>query len=111
MRSERNISELQEKSAFIAKNYEQGQLEFAVVPDFLRDAALDEALKGITAVVHLASPLAIEVSLVTFLHWKNYVSEVDGDRAMIMKLRFCSLPSLWLPLFLLLLLRYPPFGE
>ena len=46
----------------VAKASQQGQLEFALVPDFLKEGALDEALENITVVVHLASPLANEVS-------------------------------------------------
>jgi hypothetical protein len=40
----------------------QGQLEFAVVPDLLDQSAISKALNGITLVIHLASPLAVEVS-------------------------------------------------
>jgi nucleoside-diphosphate-sugar epimerase len=64
VRSERNIEGLRSKSAVIAQSHDNGQLEFAIVPDFLKPNAVDEILEGITVIVHLASPLAygIEVS-------------------------------------------------
>ena len=46
----------------IAKSHEQGRLEFAIVTDFLREGAVGNALDGITVIIHLASPLAVEVS-------------------------------------------------
>ena len=36
-------------------------LEFAIVPDILKDGAFDATLKDVTYVIHLASPLAFEV--------------------------------------------------
>jgi uncharacterized protein YbjT (DUF2867 family) len=36
-------------------------LSFAVVPDMSKEGVFDAALEGVTAVIHLASPLAIEV--------------------------------------------------
>lgn len=62
VRNEHNISELQEKSSLITKCHEQGRLEFVIVPDFLQEGALAGVLDTITAIVHLASPLAVEVS-------------------------------------------------
>ena len=38
-----------------------GNVDFAIVPDMAKEGAFDEAIKGITAVIHLASPLALEV--------------------------------------------------
>lgn len=40
---------------------ETGVLEFVVVPDLLQAEVIRKSLEGITAVVHLASPLAVEV--------------------------------------------------
>lgn len=61
VRQDINASNLEEKSDLIAKARQQGQLEWAVVPDFLAEGAMSQALKGVAVVVHLASPLAIEV--------------------------------------------------
>ncbi|KAJ2911554.1 hypothetical protein MD484_g8861, partial [Candolleomyces efflorescens] len=36
---------------------DEGRLEFCVVEDFLKDNAFEEAVKGVDAVIHLASPL------------------------------------------------------
>lgn len=38
------------------------QLEFVVVPDLMAPGAFDDTLAGVEAVLHLASPLAVEVS-------------------------------------------------
>jgi uncharacterized protein YbjT (DUF2867 family) len=38
------------------------KLEFAVVPDLTKEGAFDEVLADVTAILHLASPLAREVS-------------------------------------------------
>lgn len=61
IRHDRNISELQSQSALIAECYEKGQLQFAVVPDFVANGAFNKVLDGVTAIIHLASPLAVEV--------------------------------------------------
>ncbi|KAJ5519374.1 NAD-dependent epimerase/dehydratase [Penicillium expansum] len=60
VRSERNINELKEKSAIIAESIDQEQLEFVVIPNFLESDAIFKSLEGITVIIHLASPLAIE---------------------------------------------------
>jgi uncharacterized protein YbjT (DUF2867 family) len=39
-----------------------GRLEFAVVEDILADGAYDEAVKGASFVVHVASPISFPVS-------------------------------------------------
>lgn len=61
MRSESNVADLKSKSVRINGAFRQGQLEFALVPDFLREGEIAKALAGITAIIHIASPLAIEV--------------------------------------------------
>ncbi|KAI1878373.1 uncharacterized protein JN550_000555 [Neoarthrinium moseri] len=58
VRQDRNIEELKSKRPEIAGSHKQGQLDFAVIPDFYDGAAWDKALDGITAIIHLASPLA-----------------------------------------------------
>lgn len=63
VRHERNISELQSQSALIAKCHEKGQFQFAVVPDFVTKGAFDNVLDGVTAIIHLALPLAVEVNI------------------------------------------------
>ncbi|POR37428.1 Putative uncharacterized oxidoreductase [Tolypocladium paradoxum] len=60
VRSERHISELTSKSQLLGSSQDRGQVEFVVVPDFLKEGAIRNVLGGITAIVHLASPLAIE---------------------------------------------------
>lgn len=66
IRHERNKASLQKQSALIAQCHEQGQLEFAVIPDFTAKGAFDKALSDITAIIHLASPLAVEVITLLF---------------------------------------------
>ncbi|KAM0817383.1 hypothetical protein AB5N19_03188 [Seiridium cardinale] len=60
IRSDRNISELQSKSSFIGHCYAQGQLDLTVIPDFFDIGIWIKALDGISSILHLASPLAIE---------------------------------------------------
>ena len=62
IRSQHNAVELPAMNPLVAEAFQRGQLEFALVPDFLKAGALDQALENITVVVHLASPLANEVS-------------------------------------------------
>jgi uncharacterized protein YbjT (DUF2867 family) len=62
VRREGNIVELTQKSALLARGQSDGTLEFVVVNDFLDQNSLQQALKNVTTVIHLASPLAIEVS-------------------------------------------------
>lgn len=61
IRKEQDILELQRKSPAITSAVARGQLEFALVPDLLSKDAVFNVLDGITVVIHLASPLAIEV--------------------------------------------------
>jgi nucleoside-diphosphate-sugar epimerase len=62
VRREQDILELQRKSPVITSALAQGQLEFALVPELLSNDAVFNVLDGITAVIHLASPLAVEVT-------------------------------------------------
>ena len=41
----------------------QDDLEFVVVPDMAKSGAFDGVFDGVSAVLHLASPLAVEVRL------------------------------------------------
>lgn len=61
VRSERNISDLKSKVTAIGE-IDGGQLEFAIVQDFLEKDAIFNVLDGISVILHLASPLAVEVS-------------------------------------------------
>lgn len=63
MRAEKNIADLDSKDALILSSHTNGQLEFSIVPDFLEKDALVPVLKDITAVVHLASPLAYGIKV------------------------------------------------
>lgn len=65
VRKEQDIVELQRKSPAIASALAQDRLEFALIPDLLSKEAVSNALDGVTVVIHLASPLAVEV--LTFL--------------------------------------------
>ncbi|KAJ5147633.1 NAD-dependent epimerase/dehydratase [Penicillium atrosanguineum] len=58
VRSERNISDLKSKITTIGEI--DSQLEFAIVPDFLEKDAIFNVLDGISVILHLASPLAVE---------------------------------------------------
>lgn len=62
VRSEKNVAELKAKTALIADAHDKGQLEFAIVREFLAEGAILKVLDGIDVIVHLASPLAVEVS-------------------------------------------------
>lgn len=70
---------MKEKSTIIAESIDQEQLEFVVIPNFLESDAIFKSLEGITVIIHLASPLAIEViyaqrtgyfSRLTFFFWQ-----------------------------------------
>ncbi|KAL4881920.1 NAD(P)-binding protein [Aspergillus karnatakaensis] len=60
VRKETHVTEIQKKSAAISNASKSGKLEFAVVPDFLAKDAVYNVLHGITVIIHLASPLAIQ---------------------------------------------------
>ncbi|OQE34778.1 hypothetical protein PENCOP_c015G01553 [Penicillium coprophilum] len=60
VRSERDINDLKHKSTRIARSLDQEQLQFVVIPNFLESDAIFKVLEGITVIIHLASPLAIE---------------------------------------------------
>jgi hypothetical protein len=40
-------------------------LEFVIIPDFLQPGALDGVLDGVSAVVHLASPMAYGIEVLS----------------------------------------------
>lgn len=61
VRSEKNIAALREKSSLIAKSQDEGILDFAIIPDFLKEGEIAKVLGGVTAILHLASPLAAQV--------------------------------------------------
>ncbi|KAH7313539.1 hypothetical protein B0I35DRAFT_480218 [Stachybotrys elegans] len=58
VRSASSIDDLAKKSSVISDGHVRKQLEFIVIPDFLQPGALDGVLDGVSAVVHLASPMA-----------------------------------------------------
>jgi hypothetical protein len=80
VRGESNISDLKKKSTVIADAHDTKQLEFAIVPDFLDSGAIGDALHGITTIVHLASPLAVQVGANFFMILGKAVDldDVDG---------------------------------
>lgn len=61
VRKDQDIIQLQRKSPAITSALDQGRLEFALVPDLLSKDAVLNTLDSVTVVIHLASPLAIEV--------------------------------------------------
>lgn len=63
VRSDANVADLKTKSPLISSSHEEGRLDFAIIPDFLQPGALDSVLDGITAIVHLASPLAYGIDV------------------------------------------------
>ncbi|PYH75562.1 NAD(P)-binding protein [Aspergillus uvarum CBS 121591] len=69
VRKDSDISDLQSKSAAVTESVRSGQLEFAVVPNYLADDAVYDVLRGsgVTVIVHLASPLALQVCFLDFL--------------------------------------------
>ncbi|CAI7601984.1 unnamed protein product [Penicillium glandicola] len=60
VRSEQNINHLKDKSTTITQSLDRDQLQFVVIPNFLESNAIFKSLEGITVIIHLASPLAIE---------------------------------------------------
>jgi nucleoside-diphosphate-sugar epimerase len=44
-------------------NAYKDRLEIAIVPNMAQEGAFDDHLEGVNAILHLASPLAIEVSV------------------------------------------------
>ena len=67
VRNESSITDLKTKSRVIAQAHDNKQLEFAVVSDFLKAGAIRDPLDSITAIIHLASPLAIQVRISTHM--------------------------------------------
>jgi uncharacterized protein YbjT (DUF2867 family) len=47
----------------IAPFVSQNKLEFVIVPDITTDGAFDSALKDVTGILHVASPLPLPVRL------------------------------------------------
>ncbi|KAL4964991.1 NAD(P)-binding protein [Aspergillus stella-maris] len=60
IRKQAHIAGLTNKSSAIAEATKTGKLEFTIVPDFLDQNAVFTALQGITGIIHLASPLAVQ---------------------------------------------------
>ncbi|KAL4957321.1 NAD(P)-binding protein [Aspergillus filifer] len=60
VRREAHIADLQNKSAAIAQATRTGKLESVAMPDFLDQDAVFTTMQGVTGVIHLASPLAIQ---------------------------------------------------
>ncbi|KAL2819750.1 hypothetical protein BJX63DRAFT_418701 [Aspergillus granulosus] len=60
VRKDSHVTDLQNRSAAIATAVKTGQLELTVVPDFLDQEAIFNALHGITVIIHIASPLAVQ---------------------------------------------------
>ncbi|KEF51547.1 uncharacterized protein A1O9_12464 [Exophiala aquamarina CBS 119918] len=58
VRKESNLNDLRAKHELVAKASEQKRLEFVVISDFTDAVSIERALQGITAIIHLASPLA-----------------------------------------------------
>jgi hypothetical protein len=63
VRNEKNVDDLKKKSTIIAQSLNDKRLEFAIIPEFEKKDAFFNALDSITVIIHLASPLAIEVIL------------------------------------------------
>jgi hypothetical protein len=53
-RKESNIEDLREKNQLFARSYGNGQREFVVIPEFTDTAAIEAALDGVTAIIHLS---------------------------------------------------------
>ncbi|KAL3444114.1 NAD(P)-binding protein [Aspergillus insuetus] len=60
VRKDSHIADLQNRSAAVAAALKSGQLEVAIVPDFLDKGAIYTALQGVTVLIHIASPLAVQ---------------------------------------------------
>jgi uncharacterized protein YbjT (DUF2867 family) len=61
VRKEEQIQKLQQHP--LAAPYTD-RVEWVIVPDMAKRGAFDNVLNGVTAIVHLASPLAIDVKTV-----------------------------------------------
>lgn len=80
-------------------------VEFAVIPDLGKAGAFDTALDGISVIIHLASPLAIEVRqtfailtirwyyLFTNLDRQTTTVEISSSHLWIWNHRYLSRPS------------------
>ncbi|KAH8703867.1 hypothetical protein BGW36DRAFT_334899 [Talaromyces proteolyticus] len=62
VRNEANIKDLKNRDPTVVESLERGQLHFVVIPDFLVEDAIFNHLDGITVLIHIASPLAIETN-------------------------------------------------
>ena len=61
VRKEEQVQKLQQHP--LALPYTD-RVEWAIVPDMTKRGAFDHVLDGVTAIVHLASPLAVDVKSV-----------------------------------------------
>jgi uncharacterized protein YbjT (DUF2867 family) len=69
VRKDSHVTDLQNRSAAVAAALKSGQVEVAVVPDFLDQEAIYTALQGVTVIIYIASPLAVQVRRVLYISW------------------------------------------
>ncbi|KAJ0159355.1 putative uncharacterized oxidoreductase [Colletotrichum tanaceti] len=73
VRSEAKAAFVRSRPQIKALNLPRARLNFAVVPDITTDGAYDEAIRGVSSVIHVASPLATADSVPRELHQEYFI--------------------------------------
>ncbi|KAK1995019.1 NAD dependent epimerase/dehydratase [Colletotrichum falcatum] len=73
VRSEAKASFVRSHPQVRALRLARARLNFAIVPDITADGAYDEAIRGVSSVIHVASPLATADSVPRELHQEYFI--------------------------------------
>ncbi|KAK1621687.1 NAD dependent epimerase/dehydratase [Colletotrichum phormii] len=73
VRSEAKAAFIRSRPQIRALNLPRARLNFTIVPDITTDGAYDDAIRGVSAVVHVASPLATADSVPRDLHQEYFI--------------------------------------
>ncbi|OLN83311.1 putative uncharacterized oxidoreductase C513.07-like protein 1 [Colletotrichum chlorophyti] len=73
VRSEAKAAFIRSRPSILALNLPRARLNFTIVPDITADGAYDEAIRGVSSVIHVASPLATADSVPRELHQEYFI--------------------------------------
>ncbi|WQF76601.1 Putative NAD-dependent epimerase/dehydratase, NAD(P)-binding domain superfamily [Colletotrichum destructivum] len=73
VRSEAKAAFIRSRPQIKALDLPRARLNFAIVPDITTDGAYDEAIRGVSSVIHVASPLATADSVPRELHQEYFI--------------------------------------
>ncbi|TDZ41276.1 NAD-dependent epimerase/dehydratase FUM13 [Colletotrichum trifolii] len=73
VRSETKAAHIRSRPQILALNLPRARLNFAIVPDISAAGAYDDAVRGVSHIIHVASPLATADSVPGHLHQQYFV--------------------------------------